>query len=83
MTQSRSLQALVWGAALIIFFGAAILVGRDAPKTTPAQPATSSADPALARCRAAGQAALDDPACRRTWDGARARFFGHAPEGRS
>ncbi len=76
-------RSLVWGTALIMLFGAAILAGRAAPKTTPALAATPSADPALARCRAAGQAALDDPACRRTWDGARARFFGYAPEGRS
>ncbi|RRN63474.1 putative entry exclusion protein TrbK-alt [Caulobacter sp. 602-1] len=82
MTHSRSLQVLVWGTALIMLFGAAILAGRDAPKATPAPAAASSADPDLARCRAAGQAALGDPACRRSWDGARARFFGHAPESR-
>jgi conjugative transfer region protein TrbK len=80
MTPSRLPQALVWWTSLIILFGAAVLAGRATPKTSPALAVTSVADPALARCRAAGQAALDDPACRRAWDGARARFFGHAPE---
>ncbi len=82
MIQVRLFRSLVWAIALIVLFGAAILAGRAAPKNTPARAATTSADPALARCRAAGEAALDDPACRRTWDGTRARFFGHAPEGR-
>ena len=72
-------RSLIWGTSLIILFGAAILAGRATPKTSPALAVTSVADPALARCRAAGQAALDDPACRQAWDGARARFFGHAP----
>lgn len=76
-------RSLVWGAALIIIVGAAILAGRAAPTPTPALAASPPGDPALSRCRAAGQAALDDPACRRAWDGARARFFGKAPEARS
>ena len=80
MTLSRFLQALIWGTALIIIVGAAILAGRAAPTSKPALAASASGDPGLARCRAAGQAALDDPACRRTWDAARARFFGGAPE---
>ena len=80
MTHSGVSGALVWGTALIIIFGAAILAGRAAPKPTPVLAATRSGDPALARCRAAGEAALDDPPCRKTWDAARARFFGTSPE---
>lgn len=73
-------RSLVWGTALIIIVGAAILAGRAAPTSTPALAASPPGDLALARCRAAGQAAMDDPACRRAWDSARARFFGTAPE---
>jgi len=80
MTRSGLPRALVWGAALIILFGAATLAGRAAPKPAPVLAATPSGDPALARCRAAGEAALDDPACRKAWDAARARFFGASPE---
>jgi len=80
MTRSAFPRALVGGTALIILFGAAILAGRAAPELTPVLVATPSGDPALARCRAAGAAALDDPACRKAWDAARARFFGASPE---
>jgi len=76
-------RSLVWGTALIIIVGAAILAGRAAPTPTPALAASPPGDPALARCRAAGQAALEDPACRRAWDAARTRFFGQGPEARS
>jgi conjugative transfer region protein TrbK len=73
-------RSLVWGTALVVIVGAAILAGRIAPSPKPAVALAPPGDPALARCRAAGQAALEDPACRRAWDGARARFFGRAPE---
>ena len=78
MTQSGLSQALVWGTALVIILGAAVLAGRATPAPRPIAAATSPRDPDLARCRAAGQAALQDPDCRRTWDVARARFFGRA-----
>jgi conjugative transfer region protein TrbK len=78
MTQSGFSQALIWGIALIIMLGAAVLAGRATPTSTPIAAASSPGDPALARCRAAGEAALDDPDCRRAWDTARARFFGRA-----
>ena len=80
MTHSGASGALVWGTALIIIFGAAILAGRAAPKPTPVLTARPARDPELARCRAAGAAALDDPSCRKAWDAARARFFGASPE---
>ncbi len=82
MTQSRFLQALVWGTALIILLGAALLAGRATSDTAPAARPAPARDGELARCRAAGEAALADPGCRRAWDTARARFFGPAPEGR-
>jgi conjugative transfer region protein TrbK len=80
MTHVAAARALVWGTALILLFGAVILAGRAAPKPTPVLTARPSGDPALARCRAAGAAALDDPSCRKAWDAARARFFGASPE---
>jgi conjugative transfer region protein TrbK len=73
-------KSLVWGTALIIISGAAILAGRAAPIPTAVVAASAPRDPALARCRAAGEAALEDPGCRQAWDGARARFFGTSPE---
>lgn len=81
MTPSRLIQALVWGTALILLLVAALLAGRAPSQTPPAPRRALARDGDLVRCRAAGEAGLADPACRRTWDAARARFFGHA-EGR-
>lgn len=75
-------RSLVWGTALIILLGAALLAGRATSDTAPAPRREVAGDGQLARCRAAGEAALGDLACRRAWDTARACFFGHAPEGR-
>ena len=71
-------RSLVWGIAVIIILGAAALAGRAArePSTSTASIASPRPDTVLARCRAAGEAALDDPACRQAWDRARTRFFG-------
>lgn len=76
-------RSLVWGTTLIILLGAAILAGRVAPGAKTASAGTTTTDPVLARCRAAGEAALGDAACRQAWDGARARFFGRPAERRS
>jgi conjugative transfer region protein TrbK len=50
-----------------------------AAKTAPQKPAAAlvvRVDPALAKCRAAGEAAARDPDCLEAWRAARARFFG-------
>ena len=70
-------RLVAWGAAMVMALAAAWLAGRSVGN--PASPAPLSAHPPsseLARCRAAGEGALKDPACRRAWDTARARFFG-------
>jgi conjugative transfer region protein TrbK len=68
-------RVLVWGTALIILLGAALLAGRASQGPSAAPVAVASRDPDLARCRDLGTAALDDPACRAAWAAARARFF--------
>jgi conjugative transfer region protein TrbK len=73
-------RLIAWGVALIMALGAALLAGK--PIKAPVSPivvAGPPANPELARCRAAGEGALDDPACRVAWDAARARFFGKPP----
>ena len=71
-------RAIVWSLAACMVLVAGFLAVRAArtvpPK--PAAPAAARVDPALARCRAAGEAAARDPACLETWRAARARFFG-------
>ena len=70
-------RLVAWGAAMVMALAAALLAGRSA--RVPASPAPAAAglpSSELARCRAAGEGALKDPACRRAWDAARARFFG-------
>lgn len=71
-------RAIVWSLAAGMVLVAGVLAVRAA-KTAPqkpAAPAIARLDPALARCRAAGEAAARDPACLETWRAARARFFG-------
>lgn len=71
-------RAIVWSLAAWMVLIAGFLAVRAA-KTTPQKPAAASvarADPALAKCREAGEAAARDPACLETWRAARARFFG-------
>ncbi len=48
-----------------------------------AAPTPVAADPhraSLGRCRALGEAAVNDPACQSTWAENRARFFGSAQD---
>ena len=71
-------RAVVWGLVAWMVLAAGFLAVRAA-KTVPetsAAPAVARVDPALAKCRAAGEAAGRDPACLETWRAARARFFG-------
>lgn len=71
-------RAIVWSLAAGMVLVAGVLAVR-AVKTTPQTPAAVSvarADPALAKCRAAGEAASRDPACLEAWRAARAHFFG-------
>lgn len=71
-------RALVWSLAASMVLAAGFLTVRAA-KTAPQKPAASTVarvDPALAKCRAAGEAAGRDRACLETWRAARARFFG-------
>lgn len=77
------IRALVWSGALIILAASALLAARTPPEAAPPPRPVVAVDGELARCRAAGEAALGDPACRRAWDATRARFFGQAPEARS
>jgi conjugative transfer region protein TrbK len=79
MTRPDPFTAVIWASALVMIASAAIVASRAAPRPKPTVAAISWTDPALARCRAAGEAALDDPDCRKAWDGARARFFGGQP----
>jgi conjugative transfer region protein TrbK len=70
-------RLIAWGVALVMALGAALLAGQ--PIKRPVSPIVVARPPAnseLARCRAAGEGALNDPACRVAWDAARARFFG-------
>ncbi len=67
-------RSLVWGTALIILLGAAVLAGRASQAPGPVKaPATVAMDGDLARCRTAGQG---DLACQAAWAAARDRFFG-------
>jgi len=71
-------RAIVWSlaAGMVLVAGLlAVRAARTAPQK-PAAPAVARVDPALAKCRAAGEAAARDPACLETWRAARARFFG-------
>lgn len=71
-------RAVVWSLATWMVLVAGVLAVRAA-KTAPPKPAApfvARVDPALAKCRAAGEAAARDPACLETWRAARARFFG-------
>jgi conjugative transfer region protein TrbK len=54
----------------------ALRAAKTAPPKNPAAASVASVDPALAKCRAAGEAAGRDPTCLETWRMARARFFG-------
>ena len=70
-------RAVVWGLAAWMVLLAGLLAIRAA-KTTPSNAALSavvSVDPALAKCREAGEAAGRDPTCLEAWRVARARFF--------
>lgn len=69
-------RSLAWGTALIIVLGAAVLAGGSSRQSPPATPNDPPRDAALARCQTLGEAAGQDPACRRAWAAARARFFG-------
>ncbi len=71
-------RSLVWGTALIILLGAAVLAGGASQPSTITRPAAASRDPDLARCQALGEAGGQDPRCRAAWATARARFFGGA-----
>jgi conjugative transfer region protein TrbK len=67
-------RSLVWGTALIILLGAAVLAGRASQAPGPAKAASAVwVDAELARCRTAGQG---DRACQAAWTAARDRFFG-------
>ncbi|CAN5236102.1 hypothetical protein BH10PSE4_BH10PSE4_34270 [soil metagenome] len=71
-------RAVVWGlaASMVLLAGLlAIRAARTAPEK-PAAEAVAIVDPALAKCRAAGEAAGRGPTCLETWRMARARFFG-------
>lgn len=71
-------RAVVLSLAALMVLVAGVLAARAA-KTAPQKPAApvvAHVDPALAKCRAAGEAAGRDPACLETWRAARARFFG-------
>ncbi len=71
-------RAIVWSLVAWMVLVAGFLAVRAA-KTAPQKPAAPSVagvDPALAKCRAAGEAAGRDPACLETWRAARDRFFG-------
>lgn len=71
-------RSLAWGIALIILLGAAVLAGGASQQSPPAKPIGPPRDAVLARCQALGEAAGQDPECRRAWAAARARFFGGA-----
>lgn len=71
-------RAIVWSLAAGMILAAGVLAVRavrTAPQK-PAAPAVARVDPALAKCRAAGEGAARDPACLEAWRAARARFFG-------
>ena len=71
-------KALVWGAALIILLGAAVLAGRASQPSSIIHASGGARDPELARCQGLGEASSQDPRCRAAWATARARFFGRA-----
>ena len=71
-------RAIIWSLAawMVLVAGfLAVRAARTAPQKHTA-PSVARVDPALAKCRAAGEAAGSDPACLATWRAARARFFG-------
>ncbi len=69
-------RALVWGTVLLILVGGALVAASRSQAPSPIRPPATMSDPQLARCRALGEAAQDDPACRAAWAAARQRFFG-------
>jgi conjugative transfer region protein TrbK len=70
-------RLIAWGVALVMALGAALLASeRTKVPVSPIVVAGPPANAELARCRAAGEGAPNDPACRAAWDAARARFFG-------
>ncbi|PZR33239.1 putative entry exclusion protein TrbK-alt [Caulobacter segnis] len=71
-------KALVWGAALVILLGAAVLAGGASQPSSVAQRALAPRDPELARCQGLGEAGSQDARCRAAWALARKRFFGGA-----
>lgn len=75
MKHSAGFGAFVWGTALIILLGAAVLAGRasQAPIAAPAPKRPLVAEGELARCRTAGPG---DETCYAAWDAAREGFFG-------
>ncbi|AZS21730.1 MULTISPECIES: putative entry exclusion protein TrbK-alt [unclassified Caulobacter] len=71
-------KALVWGTALIILLGAAVLAGGASQPSSITQASVSPRDPELARCRRLGEAGGQDAACAAAWALARKRSFGGA-----
>ncbi|WP_343699209.1 putative entry exclusion protein TrbK-alt [Caulobacter sp.] len=71
-------KALVWGTALIILLGAAVLAGGASQPSSVTKPAIGPRDPELSRCQGLGEAGGQDARCRAAWASARTRFFGGA-----
>ncbi|PVM92704.1 putative entry exclusion protein TrbK-alt [Caulobacter endophyticus] len=71
-------RALVWGTALIILLGVAVLAGGASQPSSDHRSVAETPDPQLARCQTLGEASGDDPQCRAAWASARKRFFGGA-----
>ena len=72
-------RVLVWSIAGVSVLGAVALSlhGLAARSVTATSAiAARPADPVLARCRAAGEAAGGDVVCQAAWRAARDRFFG-------
>lgn len=73
----RMIAVVLLGATLV---ACAVELGRLGPAPEPsAQSPQQSADPLaaeLARCKALGDAAVDDAACKEAWAKGRERFFG-------
>lgn len=73
------IRAAATAAALGLVLAAVLLTARDERlRANAPKPAASPAQDELARCRQAGEAALSDPACSRTWAASRDHFLGRA-----
>lgn len=71
-------RSVVWGIAIIIILGNAVLAGGRSQAPAAANLKRIERQGDLVRCQTLGEAAARDETCRTAWIAARERFFGRA-----